>query len=119
MPRQPLGAGTIAWSLAPAEQIDPKVRKMPSWPRSWANFSLLQLYSHRNAWANLHLLGQPNTFLAAAGEPGCSLRLAQEDRGQPAANQGPLREDGRRRDGHIDLSLVGGNASVIAETDPR
>ena len=42
----------------------PEVRKMPSWPRSWANFSLLQLYSHRNAWANLHLLGQPNTFLA-------------------------------------------------------
>ena len=32
--------------------------------RSWANFSLLQLYYHRNAWANLHLLGQPNTFLA-------------------------------------------------------
>jgi hypothetical protein len=27
------------------------VRKTPSWPRSWANFSLLQLYmySHRNA----------------------------------------------------------------------
>ena len=37
---------------------------MPSWPRSWANFSPLSLYSHRNAWANLHLLGQPNTFLA-------------------------------------------------------
>jgi hypothetical protein len=30
-----------------------KVRKMPSWPRSWANFSLLQLYSHRNAWGQL------------------------------------------------------------------
>jgi hypothetical protein len=41
-----------------------KVRKMPSWPRSWANFSLLSLYSHRNAWASLHLLGQPNTFPA-------------------------------------------------------
>jgi hypothetical protein len=39
-------------------------RKMQRWPRSWANFSLLQLYSHRNVWANLHLLGQPNTFLA-------------------------------------------------------
>ena len=24
-------------------------------------------YSHRNVWANLHLLGQPNTFLAPAG----------------------------------------------------
>ena len=44
-----------------------QVRKTPSWPRSWANFSLLPLYSHRNAWANLHLLGQPNTFLAAGG----------------------------------------------------
>jgi hypothetical protein len=45
-----------------------QVRKTLSWPRSWANFSLLsalQLCSHRNAWANLHLLGQPNTFLAA------------------------------------------------------
>jgi hypothetical protein len=41
-----------------------KVRQTPSWPRSWANFSLLWLYSRRNAWANLHFLGQPNTFLA-------------------------------------------------------
>jgi hypothetical protein len=44
-----------------------QVRKTPSWPRSWANFSLLQLYSCRNAWANLHLLGQPHPFLAASG----------------------------------------------------
>ena len=42
-----------------------QVRKTPSWPRSWVNFSLLSLYSHRNAWANLHLLGQPDAFLAA------------------------------------------------------
>jgi DnaJ family protein C protein 13 len=41
-----------------------KVRKTPSWPRSWANFNLLQLYSHRNTWANLQLLGQPNTLHA-------------------------------------------------------
>jgi hypothetical protein len=41
-----------------------KVRKTPSWPRSWANFSLLELYSHWNAPNNMHLLGQPNTFLA-------------------------------------------------------
>jgi hypothetical protein len=26
-----------------------QVRKTPRWPRSWANFSLLQLYSHRDA----------------------------------------------------------------------
>ena len=42
------------------------MRKTPSWPRSWANFSLFCLYSHRNVWANSHLLGQPNTFLAKA-----------------------------------------------------
>jgi hypothetical protein len=47
--------------LAPAPG---QVRKPPSWPRSWAGFSLLQLYFHRNAWANLHLLGQPNALLA-------------------------------------------------------
>jgi beta-glucosidase-like glycosyl hydrolase len=35
----------------------PKVRKMPGWPRSWANFSLVQLYAYSNAWANLSLLG--------------------------------------------------------------
>ena len=45
--------------------VDRQVRKTPSWLRSWANCSLLQQYSHRHAWANLHLLGQPNTFLAA------------------------------------------------------
>jgi hypothetical protein len=42
-----------------------KVRKTPSWPsRSWANSSLLDLYSRTNVWANLRLVGQPNTFLA-------------------------------------------------------
>jgi hypothetical protein len=48
-----------------------QVRKTPSWPRSWANFSLLSLYSHRNTWASLHLLGQPNTFLARSGPTTC------------------------------------------------
>ena len=43
------------------------MRKTPSWPRNWANFSLLLLYSHRSAWANLHLLGQPNTCPARRG----------------------------------------------------
>jgi hypothetical protein len=42
-----------------------QVRQTPSWPRSWANFSHLQLYYHRHAWANLHLLDQPNNLLAA------------------------------------------------------
>ena len=43
-----------------------KVSNRSSWPRNWANCSLLQLYSHRNARAILHCLGQPNTFLASA-----------------------------------------------------
>jgi hypothetical protein len=42
-----------------------QVRTTPSWPRSWANFSVLQPYSRRNAWANWHRLGQPDTFRAA------------------------------------------------------
>ena len=51
--------GATAWV-----EVISEVRKTSSWPRSWANFSLFLLYSHWNAWANLHLLGQPNTFLA-------------------------------------------------------
>jgi hypothetical protein len=54
----------------------PGVRKTSSWPRSWANFSLLQLYSLRKAWANLHLLGQPNSFLARAALSFYTLSLA-------------------------------------------
>jgi hypothetical protein len=83
------GAGEAADAPRLAE-----VRKTPSWPRSWANFSLLELYSHRNAWANLHLLGQPNTFLAggAGGPPalalGALLELGVFHRDAPA---GPLR----------------------------
>ena len=40
-------------------KLPTKVRKTPSWPRSWANFSLSYLYSHWVAWANLYFLG-PN-----------------------------------------------------------
>jgi hypothetical protein len=57
-------AGLTSWKWATVFAQTEKVRKAPSWPRSWANFSPLQLYSHRNAWANLHILGQPYTFLA-------------------------------------------------------
>jgi hypothetical protein len=56
----------VVWT----EERGTLVRKTPSWPRSWATFSLLSLYSHWNAWANLRLLecmGQPNIFLARAG----------------------------------------------------
>jgi hypothetical protein len=48
------------------------VRKTPYRPRSWANFSLLSLYSRWNAWANLHLLGQPKTFLTDAALLDCT-----------------------------------------------
>jgi hypothetical protein len=66
-----------------------KVRKTPSWPRSWANSSLLQLYSHRNVRANLHLLGQPNSFLAQG-------RLPEAPRQpQARAGDGPRRLGGR------------------------
>ena len=62
-----LSGNTNAEAAEAAEANErPQVRKTPSWPRSWASFSLLQLHSHRNAWANSHLLGQPNTFLALA-----------------------------------------------------
>ena len=48
---------------------------MPVLTRSWANFSLLWLYSYWNAWANLHRLGQPNTFLARCMASTTSLPL--------------------------------------------
>jgi hypothetical protein len=57
--------GGDLFSVIDDRNIAGQVRKPPSWPRSWANFSLLQLYSRRKAWANLHVLGQPNTFLAS------------------------------------------------------
>jgi hypothetical protein len=62
-----------------------KVRKKPSWPRSWAIFSLLWLYPHRNACANLHFLGQPNTLLAPehrADRGGCRRRQGDHLRAQ-------------------------------------
>jgi hypothetical protein len=30
-------------------EVEAQVKKTPSWPRNWANFSLLQLHSHWNA----------------------------------------------------------------------
>jgi hypothetical protein len=43
-----------------------QVRKAPHRPRDSASFSCLYLYPHKNARANLHLSGQPNTVLARA-----------------------------------------------------
>jgi hypothetical protein len=45
-------------------RVGPPRRRVRKTPRSRANFSLLQLYSHRSAWANLHLLVQPDALLA-------------------------------------------------------
>jgi hypothetical protein len=42
-----------------------QVRKNQVGPEVCANFSPLQLYSYRGIpWANLHILDQPDTFLA-------------------------------------------------------
>ena len=62
-------AGVAVWACteAPDGATALQVRSTPSWPGSWANRSLVSLYFHRNARANLHLLGQPDTFHAAAG----------------------------------------------------
>ena len=53
-----------------------QVRKTPRWPRSWANFRFLSLYSHRSAWANLHLLGQPEILPAPVRQRRGGLRAA-------------------------------------------
>ena len=58
-----------------------QVRKTPGWPRSWANFCLLELFSHMNAQANWHLPGQPNIFLAPVDDaPEERLLLAGQTR---------------------------------------
>jgi hypothetical protein len=72
-----------------------QVRKTPSWPRSWANFSLSWLYSHWNAWANLHLLGQPNTVLASEASGWRRPEGAKED-----GPEGPGQQDDSDAEGH-------------------
>jgi hypothetical protein len=68
----------------------PQVRKMF---RSWANFSLLSLYSHRNAWANLHILGQPNTFLALTELHGVR-KPSRQSRGFGGTAEGNAEKEG-------------------------
>ena len=63
-PPGPAKAFGVQRPTAPAAPPPAKVRKTPCRLRSWANFSLLWLCSLRNAWADLHRLGQPNTFFA-------------------------------------------------------
>jgi hypothetical protein len=93
-------SGECLTSSTPCPYPVVQVRKTPSWPRSWANVSILSLYSHRNAWANLHLLGQPNTFLAAVvpvlhGQP--RLRRALPARPLHRGLHGAQHLDHRRR----------------------
>jgi hypothetical protein len=51
--------------------VGAQVRRPPCPPRSWANLSLFQLYSHGNACANLHLSGQPNVILNECARQTC------------------------------------------------
>jgi hypothetical protein len=85
-------SGHKAWDLRPDAVTFGKVRKTPSWPRSWANCSLLSLHSQRTAWANLYLLGQPNTFLARR-------RSARASTRSPAASSAGARGRSARRAG--------------------
>jgi hypothetical protein len=81
---QPTDAGlgaTLALTVADTIGRSVKVRKTPGWPRSWANSRLLQLDSH--AWANLHIMGQPDTALAE--ERGRGLRRPRDRRRRAGA----------------------------------
>jgi hypothetical protein len=83
-----------------------EVRKTPSWPRSRANFSLLWSYSFWNAWANWHLLGQPNTFLARRRRPRRAAMPAAWNSGstQTRASRRNDRAIGCRRSGKVSWS---------------
>jgi hypothetical protein len=62
--------GYVPAALAATVICIRQVRKTPGWPRSWANFRLLSLYSHWNAWANLQdRLGRRNTLFSLQGPP--------------------------------------------------
>ena len=63
VPQQPL-APTMQLSLLDLLTYPAQVGKTPCWPRSWANSSRLELCFHRNPWADLRLLGPPDTSLA-------------------------------------------------------
>ena len=68
-----------------------QVRKTPSWPRSWASFSLLSIAvcAQDRAWANLYLVRADltPTFLAAqAAEASVAARVDQAVGGFDCAN---------------------------------
>jgi hypothetical protein len=74
-----------------------QVRKTSSWPRNWANFSLLQLYSYRNAWAKSRLVGHPNASLAAAHREGAGGHVLRGARGRGAVCRAGERPAGADR----------------------
>jgi hypothetical protein len=76
------GPSVVARPLQRAFLAGPVVRKTPSWPGSWTDFSPLLLHPRWNAWATLHLLGQPNAFLA------CCAGLVAPSSRPPRARRG-------------------------------
>ena len=108
-----------------------RVRKTPSWPRSWASSSILWLHSHRSAGAISHILDQPNPFLAslAGGRSGAqSEHEAGPDRciGGATGQSGELQGEARRLQRAEELgrgptarSLGQPPASVQEEAGPR
>jgi bifunctional pyridoxal-dependent enzyme with beta-cystathionase and maltose regulon repressor activities len=86
----------LIWDAVYAGTAFDEVRKTPSWPRSWAHFSLLQLYSRRNTWANLSLLDQPNPCFARGRgrRRGAANVFARGAAGLPTHGLGP--REGRR-----------------------
>jgi hypothetical protein len=69
----------MCWSL------EKEAKLAQSWPKSWPNFSLSSLYSHRNAWANLRLPGHltPSSLPLGAGTY-AGLRAMLAHAAQPA-----------------------------------
>jgi hypothetical protein len=101
--RRGLRKGAVLRSIGQTSvhQLHGKVRQTPGWPRSWANFSLLLLCFHRNVWANLHLLGRPNAFLAQGHDAG---RRPQRRQVRAAAPRDDLRD---QQQGQRPLALEG------------
>ena len=69
-------------------------------PEVWATSALYSCISHMNAWANLHLLGQPNTLLATGGGPVDAAVAHVDADGAVVRVQPPRRRVPRRRELH-------------------
>jgi hypothetical protein len=78
-----------------------QVRQTPSWPRSWANFSLLWLYSHWNVWANLHIWANLAPFSLGRRGPVGPRGARAALPGRQAARPADRRARPRRRVGSV------------------